>query len=180
MALSYSSRILASSLVMGCLILAARADPLRAQPGVGGAMGPVSRASIGISLSVAPRVEADRHAAVHAAGLSDRTVWSEPFCIWSNTSIGTFSLSASAVSEQGSVSAGQPAPTFPYDIQWSGDAGRSSALDHDRGLAGLRASSLASCGSGTRLANLLVVRPTKSAGGAALQSPAVLLLIAPD
>ena len=158
--MSYIRQIIAASLV--CLVMATTSAS--AQPGTG-ALGPVSRANIGISLSIAPRIQADRLQRAEAD-----IDGGEPFCIWSNASIGTFSVSA--VPERGAA---------PSVIQRSGASGERGVVpDGGTGLAGLRTQSNASCASSSAIANLLVVNAAKSAGATAARSSAVLLLIAPD
>jgi hypothetical protein len=141
-------------------------------------MGPVSRASVAISLSVAPRLAADRLAR-GTVDRSDPEHGSAAFCVWSNTSIGTYSVSASAVSEQGGPS--PAAAAAPHAIEWSGGpAAWSASLGDGTGLAGLRAQSRAGCGSGSGPANALVVTMTEAASSGAPRAAAVLLLVAPD
>lgn len=160
MALSACSGTIAPSAVLACIVLAATSAA--AQPGTGGEIGPVSRASIGISLSVAPRIQADR-----TQHVVDGTNKGETFCIWSNASIRTFSVRA------------VPEPGAPRYVIERGAGGRGMTVDGDTELAGLRALSSANCSSSSGTASLVVASAAKSVGGAP-QSSEVLLLIAPD
>lgn len=170
----------APSVALACLLLSATAGPAAARSAGDGVIGPVSRASVAISLSVAPRLEADRLAAAGTADRSGRNRGSDAFCIWSNTSIGTYSVSALAVPGEGGPSAGAAAAA-PYAVEWSGGPAASSAPPADgTGLAGLRAQSSAGCGSGSALGNALVVSRTEVASSPTSRPAAVLLLVAPD
>lgn len=174
------SRIIAPSIALAGLLATVSAEPVTAQPGSGGAMGAVARGTVAISLSVAPRVQADRLASENIASTSQGTGQSEPFCIWSNASIGTYSLSAAAALEQSD--ARTPSSAAPsYLIEWSDVPGASSGAPREHGtLAGLRAQTRAACGSSSRPTSFLVVRTAKPYPSAAQGSAAVLLVIAPD
>jgi hypothetical protein len=174
------SRIIPASVALAGVLAAVSAEPVTAQPGSGGAMGAVARGTVAISLSVAPRVQADRLASENIASTSQGTGQSEPFCIWSNASIGTYSLSAAAALEQSDAPPSSSAAPS-YLIEWSDVPGASSGAPREHGtLAGLRAQTRAACGSSSRPASILVVRTTKPYPSAAQGSAAVQLVIAPD
>lgn len=182
MALSYCSRTIATSVAMSCLLVLATENPARAQRGSGGAMGSVSRAAVGISLSVAPRVQADRLTAAQRLSGLGRATPGEPFCIWSNASIGSYTFSASAVAGPGADVA-RPAKSLPYVVELSAALGVSQvATASDRTApVSLTAETSAGCGSTSRPTKLLIVRQVESAAGqASMRSGTVLLLIAPD
>jgi hypothetical protein len=171
------SRIIPPSVALAGVLAAVSAEPVTAQPGSGGAMGVVARGTVAISLSVAPRVQADRLASENIASRSDGAGRSEPFCIWSNAPIGTYSLSAAALEQSDAPGSSSAAPS--YLVEWSDVPGASSGAPREHGtLAGLRAQTLAACGSSSKPASIVVVRTSKPSSSAA-QRP-VLLLIAPD
>ncbi len=167
------SRIIPPSVALAGVLAAVSAEPVTAQPGSGGAMGVVARGTVAISLSVAPRVQADRLASENIASRSDGAGRSEPFCIWSNAPIGTYSLSAAALEQSDAPGSSSAAPS--YLVEWSDVP---SPSGEHRALAGLRAQTLAACGSSSKPASIVVVRTSKPSSSAA-QRP-VLLLIAPD
>jgi len=158
-------RVIAGWLCIGQL--AFHPDALGAQQAFNGQIGPVSRASVQISLSVAPRLGAER-----AEGGASRAgeASAQPFCIWSNGAIATFSLSASDVSGPLAGKAG------PYALEWRGPEGeRSLVMSPGSSLTGLAAQPRENCrsGEGRRQGGLLVRRADAASG-------ILLLLIAPD
>jgi hypothetical protein len=160
-----SLRIVAGSLWAG--LLAFRPDGLGAQPASDGQLGPISRGSVHISLSVAPRLGAERAAARQAGAGKAPT---QPFCIWSNGAISTFSVRAS------DASAGPDGDAVPYELEYKGpEDSRPLAIRPGTGLAGLASQSQEACrpGEGGPGGGLLV----RKAGAA---SGTLLLLIAPD
>lgn len=130
-----------------------------------GQVGAVSRGTVSISLSVAPRLGAERSAA--AAGDSG----SQPFCIWSNAAVGTFTLSASEVSR------GRGSPGHSYELEWSGP-GAPLVMRPGTILAGLPARSPEECRSEAIAGGGLLVR--QPAASATPGGSAMLLVIAPD
>ena len=141
-----------------------------------GRMGPTSRGTVHISLSVAPKLEVNRSPVVasESGRGADRT---QSFCVWSNSSVGSYSISASDASDR---STAEPAGTaFPFAVQLIGAGAGALPLLLAPGVSatGLAAAPQGGCGS-----ERLDVRPAQMAGGepAAPRSGALLLLIAPD
>ena len=137
-----------------------------------GRMGVTSRATVQISVSVAPRLDVNRSGvtAVESGGGEGRT---EGLCIWSNTSIQSYSISASDASD------GSGGERFPFEVQLAGAGAGANAQSLAPGASatGLTAGSGNACRSGR-----LVIRPAQMASGTAAvhRSGALLLLIAPD
>src|SRR5689334_16526184 len=75
--------------------LASSPAELRARSQSDGEMGPVSRAAIGISVSIAPRLGAERAVPAQGQGLEVEHPRQQRLCIWSNAPVGTFSMIAS-------------------------------------------------------------------------------------
>jgi hypothetical protein len=154
------------------LLLSFGSATVHAEPA--GRMGPTSRATVQISLSVAPRLEVSR-SSVEADG-SSGAPGSQSFCVWSNSGVGSYSISASDASDP---SAGEPAamePGFAVQLAGGGAGTMPLALAPGATATGLAAASGLGCGSGR-----LVGRPATMAGGdAPAQSGALLLLVAPD
>ena len=157
------------------LLLPFGSAALHAAPVAAGRMGATARATVQISVSVAPRLEVSRSLAVAAE--SGGAAGAERFCIWSNTGVGSYSISASEAPDPG---AGDPAGGgFAFDVQLAGLKAGAAPLSLAPGLSatGLRAEAPGACRSGR-----LVIRPANMAGDnpTARRSGALLLLIAPD
>jgi hypothetical protein len=156
------------------LLLPFGSAALHAAPVAAGRMGATARATVQISVSVAPRLEVSRSLAVAAESGGAGT---ERFCVWSNTGVGSYSISASEAPDPG---AGDPAGGgFAFDVQLAGLEAGTAPLSLAPGLSatGLRAEAQGACRSGR-----LVIRPANMAGDnpTARRSGALLLLIAPD
>lgn len=136
-------------------------------------MGATSRATIQISLSVAPRLEVSRSGVTAAE--SGGGAGTESFCVQSNSAVGSYSITASEPSDG---SASEPVGKgFPFEVQLTDEgAGMPLSLAPGMSLTGLTAAS-EGCRSGR-----LVIRGAKIASGdpAIDRSDALLLLIAPD
>lgn len=157
------------------LLLALSPAGLCAQSASPGSMGPVSRASIAISLSVAPHMQAERVPA--SEGLrSSRDGTTQPFCVWSNGSVGTFSVSATIA---GSDDEAKDSSAGAYELEWRDRADR-RPLRAGATLAGLTAQSPGACDPGSGSAAALVARTVARPGSSAPYTGPLLLLIAPD
>lgn len=150
---------------------------------VRGKMGGVSRATIGISVSVAPRMEVVRAGAPSATELvRERSIRaSQPLCVWGNTSLGTYNVTVkSDVIRFPSTNDGKG----EFNIEWESfsRAAEPVTLAGGSTLRGLSAATAIHCG-GERTAGVVLTMPVhdatigdpRSAHGAAL-----LLIVAPD
>lgn len=156
--------------LLGACLLASSPAAVRAEA-YSGQLGPVSRGSVRISLSVAPRLGAKRSL---SGTVGIESVGTRPFCIWSNASIPTFSLSVSDLTEDGKSA--RP----PFELEWSGSgaAKRPLVIRPGTTLAGLPAQSPQQCASETGRGAELTVK--QAAFSTESRGSAVLLLIAPD
>jgi hypothetical protein len=161
---------------------------LLAAPGeagtIGGAMGNVSRATIGISVSVAPRVEllrAGPESASTKAGESGVRA-AQPLCIWGNTALGTYNVTASSEAAGGFLVRDGNGHGLAYSVEWETLAGRAApvALSNGAALNGLTAATSVRCGGGATAG--LVVKVPEAVGRSAAGGYAgsLLLLVAPD
>ena len=147
---------------------------VHAEPAATGRMGPTSRATVRISLSVAPRLEVSR-SAVEAAG-SSGSAGSQSFCVWSNSGVGSYSISASDASDPSAGEVARGGSGFVLQMAGAGAGTMPLALAPGVTAAGLTAASAPGCGSGR-----LVVRPANmAANGPAVRPHALLLIVAPD
>lgn len=157
------------------LLLSFGSAAVYAQPVATSRMGLTSRGTVHISVSVAPRVEVSRSAVMAAeSGGADGT---QSFCVWSNSAVGSYSISASNASDG---STGEPVgDRFPLDVQLAAAGTGTIPLSLAPGASatGLTAAS----GDGCR-SERLVIRPAELASGnpGAARSATLLLLIAPD
>lgn len=137
-------------------------------------MGPTSRATVQISLSVAPTLEVSRSSV--EADWSSGAAGSQSFCVWSNSGVGSYSISASDASERSAGELAGPRSEVAVQLAGAGTGTAPLALAPGMTATGLAAASSRGCGSGR-----LIVRPATMAGGAApTPSGVLLLLVAPD
>lgn len=118
-------------------------------------IGPTARASIGISVSVAPRAE--------VSGIADRSFEAgrqdsvDDVCLWMNTSTRGYSITATGSGEGGAFVLNGGAVRRPYDVSWSQGDGDAVAL-----VAGTRSPDIESdadgptCGNGRRSARMRI------------------------
>ena len=141
-----------------------------------GRMGITSRGTVHISLSVAPKLEVSRSAVV-AAESGSGADGTQAFCVWSNSKVGSYSISASDASARSTD--GPAGAAFPFAVQLMSVGAGAIPLSLAPGVSvtGLAAAPQGGCGS-----QRLDVRPAEMAGRepAAPRSGALLLLIAPD
>jgi hypothetical protein len=159
------------------------ASPVTAGP-IGGTMGTVSRATIGISVSVAPRVELMRAGATSVARLAGESGLrsTQLLCIWGNTALGTYQVTALGDAPQGFSLRDQTGRALPYSVEWTSAFGNGGAqpLSSGKALKGLEAATSAQC-SGGATAGLVVMLPEAAdrAPGPGIGGN-LLLLVAPD
>lgn len=173
----FSSYLALAPLTLAATVLAGPAA-LAASPGSGGQAGPVSMASVRISLTVAPRLQAER-AEPADAGVESAASPAQPLCIWSNAPAGTFSVTASQVGEADGPAASRPA----YELEWRDGTGGSRAVPVLAGtkLSDLAAESRRACQGQGRPTAALTMRPVSGAERASGEgAPVFLLLISPD
>lgn len=146
---------------------------------IGGAMGNISRATIGISVSVAPRIEllrAGPQSTSKAVGGNGMQA-AQPLCIWGNTPLGTYNVTA--------LGEGFPvrdANGLAYGIQWESPAGGPAPIDLSSGstVNELTAARSVGCG-GAATAGLVVRLPDASERDSEGEyAGTLLLLVAPD
>jgi hypothetical protein len=139
-----------------------------------GRMGPTSRAAVRISVSIAPKLEVSRSAAVGAERGDEGGA--ESLCVRANGGVASYSITASDASDRG---AGESVgDEFPFEVQLTGQSGAIPlSLAPGVPATGLAAAPGSGCGPGR-----VVIRPAKLASDnpAARRPDALLLLIAPD
>jgi hypothetical protein len=167
-------------------LAAAASTLLFAAPGeagtIGGAMGNVSRATIGISVSVAPRLQLLRAGAQStgsaAGGNGLRT--SQPLCIWGNTPLGTYNVTALGDTLQGfEVGDGNGRA---HSVEWESLAGGTGPVAFSSGstVNQLTAARSVGCGGGAT-AGIVVSYPDGSGRNPTDDhAGTLLLLVAPD
>jgi len=139
--------------------------------------GPTARASIGISVSVAPRTA--------MSGIQDRTFGAgdtrstDDVCLWMNTSTKGYSVTASGSGDEGAFMMGAGAARRTYRISWSEGDGDAIALTPGAGSPYLRSGAAGpACGAGGANAHMRI-----GMSAAAPKSPpatgSVSILIAP-
>ena len=167
--------LLRSHLWVMAVLLPFGSAAAHSEPDATGRMGLTSRATVQISLSVAPKLEVSRSAVVAAAS-GGGAAGTESLCVWSNSRVGSYSISASDASDR---SVGEPVgDPFPFEVQLAGARAGAMPLSLAPGVSatGLTPGSEGGCRSGR-----LIIRPAKMASGAApVRSGALLLVIAPD
>lgn len=146
-----------------------------------GQLGAVSRASVHISLSIAPRLKVDRMEPVPASA-GQRQDEMQPFCIWSNASVGTFSVRASEVAAGAGTASARAGGGPAYELMWRDSSGRLVAPGPGATLTGLAAQSGQGCPSQATAPAGLLVRAAPAARRSDPQGRehTLLLLVAPD
>jgi hypothetical protein len=169
-------------------IAAAASTLLYAAPGgagtIGGTMGNVSRATIGITLSVAPRIEllrAGPQSTNKIVGASSMRT-EQPLCIWGNTALGTYTLTALRETSKDNLSKDGSGNRLAYKVGWESPASGSPPISFSNGstISKLNAAKSIRCG-GAATAGLVVDFPDaveSQAEGNGLET--LVLLIAPD
>lgn len=161
------------------LILIPLSSAIQAQATVNGAIGPTSRATVEIKVSVAPNVQVHRSAPVDVAGgQSGHT--EQYLCVSATRGVGTYSIRSVDVSDAADGAPGSAEGRFPYQVEWAAPAtasGRAAPLTLMPGalVTGLAPASSGGCSS----AGQLVVRPAILSGRRPAAG-ALLLVIAPD
>jgi hypothetical protein len=150
---------------------------------VGGTMGNVSRATIGISVSVAPRVELVRAGAASVTRLAGEGGLraTQPLCIWGNTALGTYQVTALGDAPQGFSVRDGAGRALAYSVEWvlESSEGPAQPLSSGTALEGLATATSARCGGGTTAGlrvKLPVIDPAPGSGAGAN----LVLLVAPD
>jgi hypothetical protein len=150
---------------------------------IGGEMGNVSRATIGISLSVAPRVQLMRVGKESTSKTAGQSILrAQALCIWGNTPLGTYNVTALIDASQGFVIKNGSAHGINYSVEWqsSGHAPGPVSLSSGSALQGLTADRSVRCG-GRATAGLVVRLPGPIERNADRQhAGTLLLLVAPD
>jgi hypothetical protein len=150
---------------------------------IGGEMGNVSRATIGISLSVAPRVQLMRVGKESTSKLAGQSsLRAQALCIWGNTPLGTYNVTALSDASQGFMIKNGSGDGIEYSVEWQspGDAPGPVSLSSGSALQDLMADRSVRCGGGAT-AGLVVRLPGPIERNADRQhAGTLLLLVAPD
>jgi hypothetical protein len=175
-----SSSARSAKTVAALAILVATAAPSAAGT-TGGRMGNVSRATIGISVSVAPRLELLRAGAMTVGRVPGEASIREthPLCIWGNTALGTYKVTVRGNAQRGFSVADRAGHALPYSVEWTSTGRGQRPLFSGEALEGPVASKVG-CGGGVtaglvvKLPDVIERAPEVVFGGN------LLLIVAPD
>lgn len=142
-------------------------------------MGNVSRATIGISVSVAPRVEVVRAGAASVTAGEAGLRAAQPLCIWGNTALGTYQVTVLGDAPKGFSVRNASGEALAYRVEWASGEGAARPLSSGAALEGLVAATSARCGGGAT-AGLVVKLPVVGPAPEARPAGNLLLLVAPD
>jgi hypothetical protein len=174
-----------SSLAVIAFALCLSAPTLGYAQSTDGRMGSTSRASVQITLSVAPRIGLTRADAttVRNSGSSHGVQNVQPLCIWSNSAIRTYSVTALSDARPSFYVRNAAGEELPYSVEWaSADRSKGTPLAHGSALRDLEAADAPQCGAkGDVTAGLIVTMPEQaSRGDKGAYTGALLLIIAPQ
>ena len=175
---SASTRTHSALLTVAVLLLASSSAEVSAASASDGQIGPASRSSVQIEVSIAPRFGVQRTAPGPNSSGATPAGMIQPFCIWSNAGARAFALRASPAGLEGAGQSGQ-GEASSYELEWrSSGSSEPIVIRPGQAIAGLAAQPVESCksrdGGGK---SLLVVKGPARGSSSSLP---LVLLISPD
>lgn len=153
-----------------------------------GTLGATSTGSVGISVSIAPRVQISGLEDVQFALVDPATGArkAQAVCVWSNSPSGAYTLTAAGSGAGGAFELAGGEQTVGYSVEWSANAGQTSGEPLTSGATQTNlqaAATSADCASGSGSASLMVaVDPAQlaSAEPGAAYTGALTLIVSPQ
>lgn len=148
----------------------------------GGKIGSISRATVNISVSVAPRVELVRSGATTVGKVADEAGLraTHPVCVWGNTALGTYKVIAMGDARKGFSMTDRAGRELAYKVEWASTGRRPQPLSSGAALEGLTAATAIRCGGGVTGGLVVKIPDVTERGFEVGFGGDLLLLVAPD